>query len=165
MKIQREIPGLVVVALASLLSVASSTSSRSVVLSSNGSSASVEGSAGRFDDRAAPVAPRGRSTGPGVYEDGLPYCQSNLDCDGVGNWCKDRGDGIQLCMSSDGHPGDYCTSGLDCGRGLFCKDRGDGLKMCMGGKRGRRGAFCNSSLDCGRGLWCKDRGDGLNVCM
>jgi len=117
------------------------------------------------DDAAAPESAVSRSSGPGVYEDGLPYCQNNLDCDGTSNWCKDRGDGIKVCMSSKGHAGDYCTSGLDCGNSLFCKDRGDGLKQCMGNKQGKKGSFCASNLDCGQGHWCKNRGDGLKVCM
>jgi hypothetical protein len=92
-------------------------------------------------------------------EDDLPFCQSGLDC-GSGQFCKNRGDGIKLCMG-DGANGDYCSSSIDCDDG-FCKNRGDGLKVCMG--NGGRNAACSSSIDCDDGF-CKDRGDGYKVCM
>lgn len=88
-------------------------------------------------------------------------CSSNLDC-GAGSWCKDRGDGVKVCMDSGGH-GDFCQNNLDCGSGGWCKDRGDGMKVCM--SHGSRGDFCQNNLDCGSGLWCKDRGDGIKKCM
>ena len=64
-----------------------------------------------------------------VLNESLPYCHSSVDCRS-GEFCKDRGDGIKLCMG-DGRQNDFCKTGIDCGRGLFCKDRGDGLKVCM----------------------------------
>jgi hypothetical protein len=96
-----------------------------------------------------------RPATPGVVRN---VCSSNLDC-GRG-WCKDRGDGVHVCMDRGGQ-GDFCSSNLDCGRG-WCKDRGDGVHVCM--DRGGQGESCQSNLDCGRG-WCKDRGDGMKVCM
>jgi hypothetical protein len=60
------------------------------------------------------------------------YCSSSLDC-GSGEFCKDRGDGMKMCMG-DNAPGEYCSSSIDCGSGSFCKDPGDGMKMCMGGR-------------------------------
>lgn len=101
-------------------------------------------------------AARGRAP----VEDDLPFCQSGIDC-GSGEFCRDRGDGIKLCMGN-GVNGDYCSSGIDCDHGLFCKSRGDGFKVCMG--NGGRGAFCSSSIDCDDGF-CKNRGDGRKVCM
>lgn len=118
-----------------------------------GSSSSGSYSSGR------PAPARAAGTAP--QEPGLAYCQSGIDC-GSGQFCKDRGDGIKLCMGK-GHGGAYCKSSIDCGSGMFCKDRGDGLKVCMG--KGDRGAFCKSSIDCGSGMFCKNRGDGFKVCM
>ena len=86
-------------------------------------------------------------------------CNSDIDCHR--GWCKDRGDGVRVCMDRGGN-GDFCQSSIDCGRG-FCKDRGDGMKVCM--DRGSSGSFCESTIDCGGGLWCKDRGDGVKACM
>lgn len=61
---------------------------------------------------------------------GGDFCQSSIDCPGAGAFCKDRGDGLKVCMN-DGARGDFCSSSVDCGGGLFCKDRGDGLNVCM----------------------------------
>ncbi|MBK7857400.1 MAG: hypothetical protein IPJ65_02005 [Archangiaceae bacterium] len=88
-------------------------------------------------------------------------CTSSLDC-GPGGWCKDRGDGVNVCMNHGSH-GDYCQSSIDCGAGGFCKDRGDGVNVCM--SHGSAGEFCKSAIDCAGGLWCRERGDGLSVCM
>ncbi|MBL8785001.1 MAG: hypothetical protein JNJ59_08890 [Deltaproteobacteria bacterium] len=60
---------------------------------------------------------------------GQPTCRSTLDCKGSG-FCKDRGDGLMLCMNKGGR-GDYCTSGIDCAGGAFCKPSPDGLKTCQ----------------------------------
>jgi hypothetical protein len=98
-------------------------------------------------------AARAPATGPG-------FCHSSIDCPG-GGFCKDRGDGLKVCMDNGGE-GASCHSSIDCGGGGFCKDRGDGLKVCM--DHGVRGGFCQSSIDCGGSLFCKDRGDGLKVC-
>lgn len=54
-------------------------------------------------------------------------CSSSLDC--KPGFCKDRGDGIHVCMSK-GQRGDYCSNSTDCGSGLFCKDGPQGLKVC-----------------------------------
>lgn len=67
---------------------------------------------------AASLAPAAPSSGA---------CRSGLDC-GSGQFCKDRGDGVRVCMGNGG-PGAPCASGVDCGSGLFCRDRG-GLKVC-----------------------------------
>jgi hypothetical protein len=67
---------------------------------------------------------RSPSGGNGNY-----YCHSSIDC-GPGGWCKDRGDGVNVCMSH-GSRGEFCQSSIDCGGGLFCKDRGDGMNVCM----------------------------------
>lgn len=64
-----------------------------------------------------------------AHEPRLAYCKSSIDCDGS-RFCKDRGDGIKLCMG-DGGAGAYCKSAIDCEGSRFCKDRGDGLKVCM----------------------------------
>jgi hypothetical protein len=63
---------------------------------------------------------------PGYAAD---VCRSTIDCPS-GAFCKDRGDGIRLCMNNGGR-GDFCASTIDCSSGLFCKNRGDGLKSCM----------------------------------
>jgi hypothetical protein len=60
---------------------------------------------------------------PGRSNDG---CRSGIDC-GSGEFCKDRGDGVKVCMGNGG-AGAYCRSGIDCGSGLWC--RGDGVKVC-----------------------------------
>ena len=86
-------------------------------------------------------------------------CNSSLDC-GSGGWCRDRGDGLKVCMNSGQH-GDSCQSALDCGSGGFCKDRGDGMKVCM--SHGGAGAPCSSSLDWGSGMFC--RGDQIKTCQ
>jgi hypothetical protein len=57
------------------------------------------------------------------------YCNSSIDCQG-GGFCKDRGDGVKVCMNN-GVRNQYCHSSIDCGGGLFCKDRGDGINVCM----------------------------------
>ena len=56
-------------------------------------------------------------------------CRGSLDC-GPSSFCKDRGDGIRVCMG-DGGPGANCRGSVDCGGGLFCKDPGDGIRVCM----------------------------------
>jgi hypothetical protein len=104
-------------------------------------------------------SPQGTAHATPSRRAGSAGCSSHLDC-GSGGWCKDRGDGVNVCMDRGGQDG-FCDSSIDCGRG-FCKDRGDGLKVCM--DRGSTGSFCDSSIDCGSGLWCRDRGDGLKVC-
>lgn len=57
------------------------------------------------------------------------YCSNSLDC-GSGEFCKDRGDGMNVCMGK-GAQGHYCNSGIDCAS-MSCKDPGDGFKVCMG---------------------------------
>jgi hypothetical protein len=68
---------------------------------------------------------RSRATGSG----GGHFCNSSIDCGG-GAFCKDRGDGIRICMG-DGARDDFCHSSIDCAGGMLCKDRGDGMKVCM----------------------------------
>ncbi len=58
-----------------------------------------------------------------------PMCKSGLDCE-FGASCRDRGDGIKLCMH-EGQNGDFCGNGLDCSFGLSCRVAGDGFKRCM----------------------------------
>lgn len=53
-------------------------------------------------------------------------CRSSLDC-ASGQWCKDRGDGANVCMGGGGQ-GSPCTSSLDC-EGMWC--RGSGIKTCQ----------------------------------
>ena len=54
-------------------------------------------------------------------------CRSGLDC-GPGQFCKERSDGVRVCMGNGG-PGAACQSGIDCQGGLFCRER-DGFKGC-----------------------------------
>lgn len=90
------------------------------------------------------------------------YCNGNIDCPGR-SMCKNRGDGVRVCMDR-GKQNDFCTSSIDCeGTRLFCKNRGDGLKVCM--DRGKRNDYCENSIDCEGTLFCKDRGDHVKVCM
>jgi len=105
-----------------------------------------------------PPPARARATfnvGAGVVANS---CRSSLDC-GMNGWCKDRGDGIKVCMDNGAH-GESCSNSIDCAGGGFCKDRGDGFKVCM--DNGRRGDPCSSSIDCGSGLFC--RGSGIKHC-
>ena len=113
----------------------------------------------------APPAPRQPSPGPAVRVVVAPPgssqrgCGNHLDC-GHGGWCKDRGDGLKVCMDSGEH-GDACQSSIDCGSGGFCRDRGDGMKVCM--SHGGAGAPCSTSIDCGGGLFC--RGGTIKTCQ
>jgi Dickkopf N-terminal cysteine-rich region len=66
---------------------------------------------------------------PGTVVVSQPYCQWHSDC-GQGSWCRDRGDGVNVCMGH-GARNASCAYGSDCGPGLFCRDRGDGMKVCM----------------------------------
>jgi hypothetical protein len=95
---------------------------------------------------------------PAVGSPGQITCDSSLDCE-FSQFCKDRGDGVKLCMG-DGAPGAYCVSSLDCTTG-FCKPRGDGFEVCMG--KGPPGAACQSSLDCAEGF-CRDTGGLVKTC-
>lgn len=112
----------------------------------------------------APAPARQPSRGPAVRVVVAPPgtsqrgCGSHLDC-GHGGWCRDRGDGLKVCMDRGEH-GDACRSSIDCGSGGFCKDRGDGMKVCM--SHGAAGAPCSSSIDCGAGLFC--RGGTIRTC-
>lgn len=74
-----------------------------------------------YDDTAPPRRSAGSST------DQMP-CKYSYDC--KPGFCKDRGDGVRLCMNK-GERGDYCTNGTECGFGLFCKDGPQGLKVCQ----------------------------------
>lgn len=68
--------------------------------------------------------PRAASSGGG-----LAYCQSTGECLS-GETCKDRGDGIRLCMGK-GQRNDFCAAPADCTSGLSCAARNDGLKVCQ----------------------------------
>lgn len=46
-------------------------------------------------------------------------CRSGLDC-GSGQFCKDRGGGVMVCMGHGGE-GAPCSSAIDCTFGLFCR--------------------------------------------
>ncbi len=56
-------------------------------------------------------------------------CRSSIDC-GAGEFCRDRGDGVRLCMGH-GRAGDFCSGSTDCGAGLFCRDSARGLHQCQ----------------------------------
>lgn len=58
-----------------------------------------------------------------------PPCRYQTDC-ASGAWCRDRGDGYNVCMDSEPR-GNFCQHGTDCASGLFCRDRGDGFSVCM----------------------------------
>jgi hypothetical protein len=88
--------------------------------------------AGPFDalPMAGPVPqPQVRAIVVPVVGYAADVCNSTIDCPS-GGFCKDRGDGIKMCMNHNGR-GEFCSSTIDCGSGLFCKSRGDGLKSCM----------------------------------
>lgn len=70
---------------------------------------------------AAPVGAQPQGTGQ-------PLCRSGVDC-GPGAFCRDRGDGVNLCMGSGG-AGAFCASGIDCGPGLFCRDAAP-VRVCQ----------------------------------
>ena len=55
-------------------------------------------------------------------------CTGDQDCNA--GRCRDRGDGITICMHK-GQSGDGCRFSSDCDSGLFCKDPGNGLRACM----------------------------------
>lgn len=76
--------------------------------------------AGSYDP-TRPTRTSGSST------DQMP-CKYSYDC--KPGFCKDRGDGVRICMNKGGR-GDYCTNGTECGSGLFCKDGPQGLKVCQ----------------------------------
>lgn len=68
----------------------------------------------------------GQRVASGRYQ---PVCKWNTDC-GSGGWCRDRGDGVSVCMNQEPR-GSFCKWATDCASGLFCRDRGDGLQQCM----------------------------------
>lgn len=59
---------------------------------------------------------------------GQRQCRYGTDC-GPGELCRDRGDGVQLCMGNGG-AGAYCSFGTDCAPGLFCRNAGS-AKVCQ----------------------------------
>jgi len=81
------------------------------------------------DDRAANTTTTATREPAPALSTAQWVCDNTLDCKGKG-WCKDRGDGVKLCMK-DGARGDYCTSTIDCGSGLWCKKGPAGLEVCM----------------------------------
>jgi len=89
-------------------------------------------------------------------------CRSSLDCDSAGAWCKDRGDGVRVCVTDDDYRAE-CHSNMECGLGKTCAHRGDGHRECMG--EGAPGASCRDAADCQRGLFCQGRGDGRKTCL
>jgi len=66
--------------------------------------------------------------GHGAVATRQTVCKSTNDC--ASGFCRDRGDGLMLCMSN-GARGDFCAWGTDCGSGLFCKSSGGVLKTCQ----------------------------------
>jgi hypothetical protein len=142
--------------------------------------------------QCVPAADAGTAHWP-RFEDGVFYCdQRSVSCPSS-DFCRQRGDGVWVCMGNN-PPGGYCVDSTDCANGFcevredgltvcmgngghgapcinsthcrsgFCRDRGDGVHICM--SNGPRGAFCSGNLDCAFGLFCADRGDGvLEVCM
>lgn len=50
---------------------------------------------------------------------GQVNCRSNAECR-PGQYCRNRGDGVNLCMGGSGR-GYYCISSSDCAPGLYCK--------------------------------------------
>lgn len=64
-----------------------------------------------FATGPAPQPQRGSAAGSS--------CRSGLDC-GQGQFCKDHGGGVMLCMGNGGD-GAPCTSGIDCTFGFFCR--------------------------------------------
>jgi hypothetical protein len=81
---------------------------------------------------AAPIAlaPGGApARAPAAAPPSGAFCHGSLDC-GSGEFCKDRGDHVNVCMGN-GSRGESCASSIDCGSSMFCKDRGDGFKVCM----------------------------------
>ena len=81
--------------------------------------------------RAGGAAPHPGPThgDPTIGATGQWPCNSSIDCKGAG-FCKDRGDGVKLCMNK-GARDDYYTSSINCGPGLFCKEGPGGLEICM----------------------------------
>ncbi len=67
-------------------------------------------------------------TGPRAYPPRQPQCHDQRDC--AEGWCRDRGDGVSVCMHK-GVAGDACHSTNDCTHSLWCKDPGNGMKACM----------------------------------
>jgi len=57
-------------------------------------------------------------------------CRWTADCR-PGQWCRDRGDGVQFCMGR-GLRGQFCQSSVDCVAGLFCRPQGaSNINMCF----------------------------------
>lgn len=75
---------------------------------------------------APPPTHESPRAGAGSSTDQMP-CNNSLDC--KPGFCRDRGDGVHLCMNK-GQRGDFCTNGTECGFGLFCKEGPQGLKVC-----------------------------------
>lgn len=78
--------------------------------------------------RSAPAHSAPAHTADDSHYGKQPTCSSSLDC--KPGFCKDRGDGIRVCMSK-GQRGDYCSNSTECGSGLFCKEGPQGLKICL----------------------------------
>lgn len=88
-------------------------------------------------------------------------CEFSSDC--VGSlFCKDRGDGVSVCVGS-GHQNDFCATTGDCVGSLSCKAKNDKVKVCMG--NGHEGDYCSSANDCSGTLSCGYHGDGIKVCQ
>lgn len=67
----------------------------------------------------------------GGYPSGTQtYCRSNSDCR-AGQYCRNRGDGVTVCMGQ-GTSGFYCVSSGDCGGGMYCRSlpQNPGLRVC-----------------------------------
>ncbi len=104
--------------------------------------------------------PRHDPPGPARTATVAGSCGASGDCHG-GQQCKDRGDGVKVCVGK-GKNGAFCANSKDCVFPGACKRRHDGVNVCMGG--GGAGAFCDEGSDCSGGTWCKPRPDGIKVC-
>jgi len=57
-----------------------------------------------------------------------PECHVKADCSD-GKWCRDRGDGVRLCLGSEPRGG-FCQYEDDCGHGLLCGKGKDKIGKC-----------------------------------
>jgi hypothetical protein len=57
------------------------------------------------------------------------YCRSSGECS-LGQTCRNRGDGITMCLGN-GARNYYCVTSMDCSSGLLCRDIGArNLRIC-----------------------------------
>ncbi len=99
---------------------------------------------------------------------GVEHCQTSSHCTEQNSICKERLDGVGVCMSIHGgvEENTYCEYNSDCSGQSLCKDRGDKITVCMNIRGNiKKGHFCHHNSDCEKRTLCKDRGDGLYACM